>query len=224
MKTILLLEDDKNLNRGITMRLEKEGYHVISAFGETEAEWLFAKNEVDLVISDITLEDGNGIEFCQKIRKKSGVYLIFLTALDQEIDIVSGYDVGADDYITKPFSLMVLVSKVHALMRRVEHSSPLCLTSGGIRVSAAEMKAWKGEELLALSKKELQLLLFFLEHPRQVLSREQILDGVWDVDGQFVDDNTVPVNISRLRNKLDCEAIHNVRGIGYIWTENVIKG
>ena len=223
MKTILLLEDDRNLNRGIAMRLEKEGYRVLSAFGAAEAEHLFGENEVDLIISDITLEDGNGIVFCQGIRKKSSVYLIFLTALDQEIDIVNGYDVGADDYITKPFSLMVLVSKVHALMKRVERPAAVSLNSGKIRVSAGEMKAWRQGELLGLSKKELQLLILFLEHPRQILSKEQILEAVWDVDGQFVDDNTVPVNISRLRSKLGNEVIQNVRGMGYIWTENVTK-
>ena len=134
-KTILLLEDDKNLNRGITMRLEKEGYHVLSAFGVSQAEALMEQNKVQLIISDITLEDGNGIDFCCRLRETSGVHLIFLTALDQEMDIVNGYDAGADDYMTKPFSLMVLVSKVHALMKRVEMAETAYLNSGDIRVS-----------------------------------------------------------------------------------------
>ena len=149
-KTILLLEDDENLNRGITMRLEKEGYRVLSAFGASQAEELFEQNKIQLIISDITLNEGNGIDFCHKIREKSSVYLIFLTALDQEIDIVNGYDVGADDYITKPFSLMVLVSKVHALMKRVEVKQISYLLCSDIRVSLREMKAWKGQELLLL--------------------------------------------------------------------------
>lgn len=222
-KTILLLEDDENLNRGITMRLEKEGYHVLSAFGMHQAELLMEQNKVDLIISDITLKDGNGIAFCHRIRQKSNVYLIFLTALDQEIDIVNGYDVGADDYITKPFSLMVLVSKVHALMRRVETVQITYLTCQDIRISLHEMRAWQGQEPILLSKKELQLLIFFLEHPKQILSREQIAEAVWDIDGQFVDDNTVPVNISRLKRKLKNDAIENVRGMGYIWTKEVRK-
>ena len=222
-KTILLLEDDENLNRGITMRLEKEGYRVLSAFGASQAEELFEQNKIQLIISDITLNEGNGIDFCHKIREKSSVYLIFLTALDQEIDIVNGYDVGADDYITKPFSLMVLVSKVHALMKRVEVKQISYLLCSDIRVSLREMKAWKGEELLLLSKKEMQLLIFFLENPRQIFSREQIAEAIWDIDGQFVDDNTVPVNISRLRRRLENDAIQNVRGMGYIWTKEVIK-
>lgn len=222
-KTILLLEDDKNLNRGITMRLEKEGYHVLSAFGVSQAEELMEQNMVQLIISDIILEDGNGIDFCCRLRKTSGVHLIFLTALDQEMDIVNGYDAGADDYMTKPFSLMVLVSKVHALMKRVEVAETAYLNSGDIRVSLQKMKAWRGQEQIPLSKKEMQLLIFFLENPKQILSREQIAEAVWDVDGQFVDDNTVPVNISRLKGKLEDDGIQNVRGMGYIWTKEVIK-
>ena len=120
MRTILLLEDDENLNRGIALKLQKEGYQVFSAFQISEAEKLFDENRIDLVISDITLPDGNGLEFCRKIRNKSKVFVLFLTAMDSEIDMVNGYDAGADDYITKPFSLMVLVSKVQAFMRRME--------------------------------------------------------------------------------------------------------
>jgi len=222
-KTILLLEDDENLNRGIAMRLEREGYHVLPAFGMTQAEELFERHEVHLIITDITLEDGNGLEFCRRVREKSGVYLIFLTALDAEMDIVNGYDLGADDYITKPFSLMALILKVHALMKRVEAPKVSYLVCGDIRVSLREMKVWKGREPLFLSKKEMQLLVFFLENPRQIFSREQIADAVWDMDGQFMDDNTVPVNISRLKKKLGNDGIQNVRGIGYIWTKEVLK-
>lgn len=224
MKTILLLEDEESLNRGITMRLEKEGYRVLSAYGASQAEYLFQQNEVHLIISDINLKDGNGMDFCQEIRKTSAVYIIFLTALDQEIDIVSGYDMGADDYMTKPFSLMILVSKVHALMKRVTGLEPSVLSSGNIRISLLEMKVWNHGDLVPLSKKEFQLLKLLLEHPKQILSKEQILEAIWDLDGQFVDDNTVSVNISRLRNKLMVNEIQNIRGMGYIWTKDVIKG
>ena len=109
----MLLEDDENLNRGIALKLQKEGYQVFSAFQISEAEKLFDENRIDLVISDITLPDGNGLEFCRKIRNKSKVFVLFLTAMDSEIDMVNGYDAGADDYITKPFSLMVLVSGIY---------------------------------------------------------------------------------------------------------------
>ena len=206
----------------------KEGYQVFSAFQISEAEKLFDENRIDLVISDITLPDGNGLEFCRKIRNKSKVFVLFLTAMDSEIDMVNGYDAGADDYITKPFSLMVLVSKVQAFMRRMEgvcgHNRIL---SGNIEVNYGEMRALKrnadGVTPLTLSKKELQIMIYFMENARQILSKEQILEYVWDVDGQFVDDNTVPVNISRLKGKIGNDYIQNVRGMGYIWTEESVQ-
>ncbi|KAI4440908.1 response regulator transcription factor [Schaedlerella arabinosiphila] len=230
MAKILLLEDDTSLNRGISLKLEKEGYEVLSASGVSRAEEIFRENEVALIISDITMEDGDGLEFCRNIRRTSDVHLIFLTALDQEVDIVNGYDAGADDYITKPFSLMVLISKVNALMRRIgqdqeEHGQ--ILVSGSIRVQCREMRVYKEETEILLSKKEMQLLLHFLEYPKQIISKEQILEAVWDMDGQFVDDNTVPVTISRLKKKIageeDYEYIKNVRGLGYLWTAEVSK-
>ena len=230
MAKILLLEDDTSLNRGISLKLEKEGYEVLSAAGVSRAEEMFRENEVALIISDITMEDGDGLEFCRNIRRTSDVHLIFLTALDQEVDIVNGYDAGADDYITKPFSLMVLISKVNALMRRIgqdqeEHGQ--ILVSGSIRVQCRERRVYKEETEILLSKKEMQLLLHFLEYPKQIISKEQILEAVWDMDGQFVDDNTVPVTISRLKKKIageeDYEYIKNVRGLGYLWTAEVAK-
>ena len=184
-----------------------------------------------MIISDITLPDGSGLEFCSHIRQKSSVFILFLTALDSEIDMVNGYDIGADDYITKPFSLMVLVAKVHAFMKRTGHATQTTIHSGIISVSYTEMKAYRRTEnihsadfeMLSLSKKELQLLLFFMENARQILSKEQILEHVWDIDGQFVDENTVTVTISRLKRKIGRSYIQNVRGIGYIWTEESFR-
>lgn len=227
MAKILLLEDDESLNRGISLKLKKEGYEVVSAFGVTEACKLWGP-DIDLIISDITMEDGNGMEFCQRIRESSDVHIIFLTALDSEIDIVNGYDAGADDYITKPFSLMVLISKVNALMRRIgiSRGEGEILVSDDVKLCLREMKVYRGRQEIALSKKELKLLLYFLEHPKQIISKEQILDAVWDIDGQFVDDNTVPVTISRLKKRLDERQDHayikNVRGLGYLWTQEVL--
>lgn len=228
MKTILLLEDDESMNRGIALKLEKEGYQVYSAYGVSEAKALFATHQVDLIISDITMDDGNGMEFCREIRRSSNVFIILLTALDQEFDIVNGYDAGADDYVTKPFSLMVLISKVNAYMRRVDAVNVERICSGEVTVYLKEMKVYRNMEELQLSKKELQILVYLMENARQIVSKEQLLEAVWDVDGQFVGENTVAVNISRLRNKLGEEAgtekyIKNVRGIGYIWTAEVSK-
>lgn len=232
MLKILLLEDDKSLNRGISLKLQKEGYEVLSAFGVTEAEEVFRTNQIDLIISDITMNDGNGLDFAKEVRKKSDVHILFLTALDQEVDIVNGYDVGADDYITKPFSLMVLISKVNAIMRRIESRQNGSEETGelyaeDICMQSVQMKVYKGGEELNLSKKEIQLLHYFLEHPEQIISKEQILEAVWGLDGQFVDDNIVPVTISRLKKRLSSkeegEYIKNVRGLGYLWTTKVSK-
>jgi DNA-binding response OmpR family regulator len=188
-----------------------------------EAEKYFNRGNVDLIISDITLEDGNGMDLCRKIRRSSNVYIIFLTALNQEIDVVNGYDIGADDFITKPFSLMILTSKVNALMRRIEKKDNQVIGSGDIRILLQSMKVYQAGEELQLSKKELQLLAFLMEKAGQILSKEQLLEHIWDIDGQFVDDNTVSVTISRLRSKLREEYIQNVRGMGYIWVKESFK-
>lgn len=221
MKTILLLEDDKNLNTMIAGRLRKEGYQVLQAFSIAEAKRISDEEDIAMVISDVMLPDGNGMEFASRIRKERGAFLIYLTAMDQEMDILSGYDGGADDYITKPFSLLILLSKVNAFMRRYQEREEGGYVSDGIEVDLREMKVIRHEEQVALSKKEMQILILLLENGGHILSKEQILEQVWDKDGQFVDDNTVTVNISRLKNKLETEAISNVRGIGYLWTEPV---
>lgn len=223
MKKILLLEDDESLNRGISLKLDREGYQVFSAYTIQEAKAIFEKEEIALIISDITLPDGSGLDFGKAVRERSSVLLIYLTAMDQEIDIVNGYDTGADDYITKPFSVNILTSKVNAFMRRINEKNEEVLLSGDIEVSAKEMQVKKAGKLIILSKTELQLLIYFLENAGHILSRENILDKVWGVDGQFVDDNTVTVNISRLKNKLGTECIANVRGLGYLWTGSVSR-
>jgi len=212
MQKILLLEDDSNLNRGIALLLSREGYEVRQVYTIKEAKEAFQKGDYALVISDITLPDGTGLDFGRMVRAGGDTYLIYLTALDQEIDIVNGYDTGADDYITKPFSLMALVSKVNALMRRLSKVQAQIMSSGEIT-----------DEPVTLSKKEFSLLLYLWENAGQIVSKESILEHVWDIDGQFVDDNTVTVNISRLKNKLGTEEIANVRGLGYIWTGKVNK-
>ena len=227
MNTILLLEDEAALSRGIQFKLEKEGYRVIACDSIREARLQFQANPVRLILCDIMLSDGSGLDFCKYIREElqSDVQFVFLTAMDTELDIVIGYETGADDYITKPFSLMVLVSKVNALMRRIDNAKEYesVMTCGEIEVNCREMKVYKGGEEIALSKKELQLLVYLWENAGRIVSKENILEHIWDVDGQFVDDNTVTVNISRLKNKLGTEEISNVRGLGYIWSGKVIR-
>ena len=224
MKQILLLEDDEGLNRGISLKLKKEGYQVFSAFTIKEAEEFLKQESIDLLISDISLPDGNGMDFCRKARQYSNLYIIFLSALDQEVDIVNGYDCGADDYMTKPFSLLVLISKVNACMRRasVKQEGQL-LISQDIQVQRNTMQVYQKGEPVILSKKELQLLIYLMENAGRIVTKEQILEHVWDMDGQFVEENTVTVNISRLKSKLQTKAIENVRGLGNLWTEKVRK-
>ena len=223
MKTILLLEDEENLNRGISLKLTKEGYRVLSAYSLKEAIALFHAEDIQLVICDITLPDGNGLEFGKYIRERSNIYLVYLTALDQEIDIVNGYDTGADDYIIKPFSVNVLTSKINALMRRQNEKELTVFISDHIEVDKKDLQVKKHGEILLLSKTEILLLVYLLENAGQILTKESILDRIWGLEGQFVDDNTVTVNISRLKHKLETDCISNVRGLGYIWTGKVVK-
>lgn len=225
MQEILLVEDNESLNRGITLSLQNAGYQVSSAFTLSQGREFWQNKEFSLVICDITLPDGSGLDLGREVRESSSTYLLYLTALDGESDIVNGYAAGADDYITKPFSLMVLVSKVQALMRRLAHQEERLsvLVSGELELNPQEMKVYRKGQEVFLSKKELQLLMYLLENAGKILSKESILERIWDSEGQFVDDNTVTVNVSRLKNKLGTDEISNVRGLGYIWTGKVVK-
>lgn len=223
MRKILLLEDDANLNRGIKLCLTKEGYEVLACLDIASAKAAFQEQEIDLIISDISLPDGNGLDFCQEIRRQSNVMIVMLTSYNQEYDIVAGYEHGADDYVTKPFSLMVLVSKINALVKRIAEPNREALHSADLSLSLSEMKATKDKEPLLLSKTELQLLTIFMKNPKQILSTDQLLEQIWDTKGDFIDSNTVSVNISRLRQKIGKEKIKTVRGVGYLWVSDVQK-
>ena len=227
MQKILLLEDDLNLNRGIALLLSREGYEVRQVYTIKEAKEAFQKGDYALVISDITLPDGTGLDFGRMVRAGGDTYLIYLTALDQEIDIVNGYDTGADDYITKPFSLSVLLLKIEAhFRRRQEKTEAGKMISGDIVFIAGEMKVLIKSREISLTKTELKMLTFFLQNPKQILSKTQILENVFDLEGDFVDENTIAVNIRRLREKIEDNPaapvyIKNIRGLGYIWNQEV---
>lgn len=229
MKGILLLEDDKSLNRGISFKLKKEGYNLFSAFSIKEARNIFLENEISLIISDIGLPDGSGLDFCEEIRKQSDVYIIMLTALNQEIDIVTGYELGADDYITKPFSLMVLMSKINAVMKRCEKTNTNSLiTCDDFTFDLNDNKLKKQGENILLSNTETKLIKYLMENSKQIISKEQLLEAIWDIDGNFIDENTLAVNIRRIRQKIEDDSsspiyIKNVRGVGYVWDKRCIK-
>ena len=217
---ILLIEDDDSLNLSVSLKLEKEGYTVQSAFSIKEAESLYRTCNISLIICDISLPDGNGLEFCSRIRKESRVLFLFLTALDTEENIIAGYARGADDYITKPFSLNVLVSKVNALTKRFPKENPDSIVSGDITLYPEEKRVCKNGQTLSLTAREYSLLAFFMENPLHILSRNQLLESIWDIDGSFVDENTLSVNIRRLREKIETNPsepkyVYTKWGVGY---------
>ena len=230
MPGILVVEDDENLNRGITFSLKKSGYEVFSAESVKKAKRIASDNNVDVTICDVNLPDGNGLEFVRWMRCSQNTYIICLTALDQEMDQVMGYEAGADDYVTKPFSLSVLLLKVNVFFKRTEKKRAELLESGEWSFFIDEMTAKRrdSEENIEFTKNEWKMLKLFLDNPKQILSKNQILQGIFDLDGEFVDENTVAVNIRRLREKIEenpgkPEYIRNVRGLGYIWNKECIK-
>ena len=231
METILVIEDDEGLNRGICFTMTKEGYRVLSAQDLSQGSKLFGENPVELIILDLGLPDGDGLVFCKNVRTLSTLPIIMLTARDLETDEVIGFETGADDYITKPFSLSVLKVRVSALLRRstglnemLPQSKLQWLSSHNIRLCKDNMKVYQDTKEIDLSATEYKLLKLFLEHRGQVLLKEQILEAIWDKDANFVDDNTLPVNIRRLRKKLEenpsqPKLIKTIHGMGYIWIE-----
>lgn len=222
MNSILLLEDDESINRGVTFILEKEGYQIYSCKTVGETENVFHQQELQLIICDLTLPDGNGLDFIRTVREESSVHIICLTALDQEVDQVMGYEAGADDYITKPFSLSVLKLKVSAYFRKQQGAVQDRIESGNLCFYVKEMRVLAAGREVSLTKNEWKMLQVFMEHPRQILSKNQLLEQIFDLEGDFVDENTIAVNIRRLREKIEPDSskpeyIKNIRGIGYLW-------
>lgn len=227
MSRILLLEDDLSLVNGLTFAFHKHGFELDVARTIIEANAFWADGKYNLLVLDVTLPDGTGFEFCEKVRQVSKVPIIFLTASDEEMNIIMGLDIGGDDYITKPFKLGVLMSRINALLRRTKNFSPANteLFSNGIRVLLLNGQVYKNDELLDLTAAEYKLLCLFMQNPNVVLSKERILDKLWDCEGNFVDSNTLTVYIRRLRIKIEDDPgepqmLLTVRRMGYKW--NVI--
>lgn len=210
---LLVVEDDRALNQGIALSFA--GETVVSAFCVKEAEKLF-DDSFDLVILDINLPDGSGLDLCREIRKSSHVPIIFLTANDMEIDIVTGLESGADDYITKPFSLAVLRARVNAVTRR-RVSDGTVVAVGNYSFDFDSMKFLDGDVPVELSKTEQRLLKLFVQNIGQTLSRELLLQRIWSDGAEFVEENALSVTVKRLRQKLPDAPIRTVYGIGYVW-------
>ncbi len=227
MAKILLVEDDSTLAMGIEYSLKNEGYMVDIAHNFTDGRDLVRQNNYDLIILDVGLPDGNGFDLCREIRKDKTTPVIFLTAQDEEVNIVMGLDLGGDDYITKPFRIKELISRIKAVMRRTAKISQRdLLISNDIKVNLLESKVYKDNELIWLTPSEYKLLIILMNNHHQVLSRSKILENLWDIDGDFVDDNSLSVYIRRLREKIEDDSsnpkyIKTVRGIGYRWDEDV---
>lgn len=230
MKRIFLVEDDLSLISGLSFAIKKQGYEIEVARTTVEVDAVWAEGKFDLIILDVSLPDGSGFDICRKIRQTSKIPILFLTAADEETDIIMGLDIGGDDYITKPFKLAVLMSRINALLRRSSNFSASGtdteLASNGIRVQLLKGKAYKNEEELDLTASEYKLLCMFMENPDIVLSSEQLLSKLWDCNESYVDNNTLTVYIRRLRTKIEDnpskpQRIVTVRRMGYKWnTEN----
>lgn len=215
---ILLAEDDEFLRSGLMEMFQKEGYEVESAGTCSAAISAFESSPFDLMILDVMLPDGNGFAICSQIRKSSGsVPILFLTACDDEIQIVRGLDSGADDYVTKPFRLLELLSRVRALLRRNVKSVP---ASGNIVVNEDNMTVQISGEKIYLTPTEYHILCILLRNRGIIVTRDSLLQGIWDCEGAYVDDNTLSVHISRLREKIGASNIKTVRGVGYRWEDS----
>lgn len=228
MARLLLLEDDQSLIDGLVYALTKEGFALDVAMTVREARAQLASQAYDLLLLDQTLPDGSGLSLCEEVRAGgSAVPIIFLTAMDEEIQVIRALDAGGDDYITKPFKLGELCSRIRAQLRRsgmLRQQEQEPVSEGTVRIEGG--RAYREEEPLELTATELRLLACFLRNRGQVLTREQLLAALWDEDANFVDDNTLSVYIRRLREKVERnpsapQHLRTVRGLGYEWREDV---
>lgn len=216
-----------SLINGLSFALKKQGYETDIARTSMEARKLWEKGTYDLVILDVSLPDGSGYDLCRLIRETSKVPIVFLTAADEETDIIMGLDIGGDDYITKPFKLAVFLSRVNALLRRSENfegdsARDTRLSSGGIMVNRLEGQVYKDGVQIGLTAGEYKLLCLFMENPDRVLSPEQILGRFWDSEENYINSSTLTVYIRRLRAKIEDnpgvpKRIVTIRRMGYKW-------
>lgn len=228
MARLLLLEDDQSLIDGMVYALTKEGFALDVAMTVREARAQLAVQAYDLLLLDQTLPDGSGLALCEEVRAGgNAVPIIFLTAMDEEIQVIRALDAGGDDYITKPFKLGELCSRIRAQLRRsgmLRQQEQEPVSEGTVRIEGG--RAYRAGEALELTATELRLLACFLRNRGQVLTREQLLAALWDENANFVDDNTLSVYIRRLREKVERDPsapqhLRTVRGLGYEWREDV---
>lgn len=219
MSKLLLVEDDETIVENLCVFLQQEGFFVESVFGQKQAIELLEEKYYDLVLLDISLADGNGFAIYSYIKQNTDIPVIFLTASGDEYSVVTGLDMGADDYISKPFRPRELVSRIGVVLRRSGKASAV-LESGGITIDTGKAVVKRDGNEIFLSALEYRILLILFQNKGMILSREKLLEAIWDVAGDFVNDNTLTVYIKRLREKIEKEPakpeiIKTIRGMGY---------
>lgn len=223
---ILLVEDDRTIASGLEYSLKQEGYEMLLCPNAASAREIILNHieDIDLCLFDLNLPDGIGYDLCELVKKGQDIPVIFLTAYDDEVNVVMGLDMGADDYITKPFRIRELISRIKSVYRRYHRQSQSqpknIIEIGNVQLNLSDGKVHKNGEEIVLTALEYRLFLIFANHIGQVLTRPQLLDRIWDVGGDFVNDNTLTVYIKRLREKLEDDPqnptmIQTVRGLGY---------
>lgn len=222
MKRILIIEDDSDLQEGLLFTLRGEGYEVDTVGSMRSGIKKIEGKAYDCILLDCNLPDGNGFDLCREIKGKSEASILMLTARNTELDEVKALELGADDFMTKPFSVAVLKARIRKLLSKKGDTQ--LLVSGNIRLDKRECRVYREGEEIFLSKVEYKLILYFIDNKNQVLSKEQILEHIWDKGGKFVEDNIISVNIRRLRKKIENdpaapERIKTVHGLGYIWKD-----
>lgn len=221
---ILLVEDDNTIAAGLEYSLQQDQFATVLCHNAASAKRVIAEEieQFALCLFDLSLPDGSGYELCQLVKKRSDIPVIFLTALDDEVNVVMGLDMGADDYITKPFRIRELISRVKTVLRRYQKQTgaKASIEIENVRINTLEGKVYKDGNEVLLTALEYRLFLIFANHIEQVLSRNQLLEQIWDVAGDFVNDNTLTVYIKRLREKVEDNPQHpriikTLRGLGY---------
>lgn len=219
MTKILLVEDDSQIAAYLGELLRAEGFDTQIAGSKKEAGECLLAQDFDLVLLDVSLPDGNGFSICAEVKREYEIPVVFLTASGDEYSVVAGLDMGADDYIAKPFRPRELISRIRSVLRRCKKEQHI-LSCGDLRVNVSSATVTKGEKELFLSALEYRLLLLLLQNKGQILTRNQLLEEIWDASGEYVNDNTLSVYMKRLREKIEenpqsPRLLHTIRGIGY---------
>lgn len=223
---ILVVEDDRLLNNTLCYNLSAAGYAVDGAFTEGQAREISKKQRYQLAVLDVNLPDGNGFDFCRDIKERDpDIAVIFLTANDMESDMLKGFELGADDYVTKPFPISVFQKKVSALLSRISRQPHMdCYDDGYFFINFSEMTARMGEKNISFTALELRLLKILTQNPQTVLTRQLLLEKLWDIDEKYVDEHALTSAISRVRSKIEADGytyIKTVYGMGYMWTGGI---